>query len=244
MKFSFVIPSFKTTDNLLTSLNSILASIENRDPKKRFNDVEIIVLLNEKDEFDPAENKLLATTNYFHTTIKSLRYTKKDNISKRKNLAANVSNGEYLIFLEGNVALPENWLADLEEFITSRSPEIVGFKAVRTIKSEKINKHFKNFLTTNNLKTKQRIDGDYMMVSRDLFLSMEGFDESLRSGVDADFLNRADRLYAFRLIKQTTHLQVINQAESFLKTAPENIAAEKTPCNTRILYPVSVELPN
>lgn len=108
-----------------------------------------------------------------------------------RNLGAGAARGKYLVFLDADVVLRPSWenefLRVLDE-LESNNQVITGSRYGVRDHPSWIEKHW--FLPMTREKAKY-INAGHLIVSRDVFLKVGGFDESLRTGEDYELCMRA-----------------------------------------------------
>lgn len=119
--------------------------------------------------------------------------------SKARNVGALAAEGQWLVFLDSDVVLPEGYMVALQEGITRSNAVLVGgpdraaddFTALQ----KGINYAMTSPLTTGGIrggkKHKNYCPRTFNMgVERGMFEQLKGFDEAMRFGEDVDFSMR------------------------------------------------------
>lgn len=116
--------------------------------------------------------------------------------SKARNTGARIARGDWLVFIDSDCALPENYFKELRRSINSKnSPDCVIGKVISMDKTRlgcfeefEHMQSVEKYLYSKDGKTFAKICvGANMAVSRDVFRRVGGFDEKLDSAEDREF---------------------------------------------------------
>ena len=183
MKFSIIVPVFNRPDEVDELLESLtLQSVH---------DFEVIIVEDGsqkpcKDVCDKFADKL------------NLKYFMKENSGpgQSRNYGAERSEGEYLLILDSDVVLPENYLYAIEEELNSEQADAFGGPDRAhdsfTDTQKAISYSMTSFFTTGGIRGgKKKMDKFYprsfnMGIRRDVYQKLEGFSK-MRFGEDIDF---------------------------------------------------------
>ena len=110
--FSVIIPVFNRASSVCTTLESVY--------NQTFSDFEIIVV--DDGSTDTLKDSLL---NYISLSNFSYYFQSNAGVSAARNRGANLSNGEYLVFLDSDDHVTENWLRDYANEIDARHPDLI-----------------------------------------------------------------------------------------------------------------------
>ena len=183
MKFSIIVPVFNRPDEVDELLESLtLQSVH---------DFEVIIVEDGsqkpcKDVCDKYADKL------------NLKYFMKENSGpgQSRNYGAERSEGEYLLILDSDVVLPENYLYAIEEELNSEQADAFGGPDRAhdsfTDTQKAISYSMTSFFTTGGIRGgKKKMDKFYprsfnMGIRRDVYQKLEGFSK-MRFGEDIDF---------------------------------------------------------
>lgn len=193
--FSIIIPAYNNFPYTYRCVISILNS-------DFFRSNELIIIDN-----NSTDKTKIFLSKLNHKNIKILTNNENIGFSKACNQGAHFSNGENLIFLNNDTEVTFNWLCSFQKYINTNSNfGIVGCKLLypdHTIQhagiafsSSKVHHIYRNFHYCHPVVNKQRdfqaVTAACMLVPRQLFLSISGFDESFINGFeDLDFCFRA-----------------------------------------------------
>lgn len=179
--FSIVIPTL----NEERDLPHLLADIQKQKPKH----VEILVA--DADSTDKTKDILRRAGKKLSLQVLQ---TKRKNVSHQRNLGAKSARGKYILFLDADSRLPPQFFKKLEDFITNNK----GFLyCLRMSTTEKKNEYVFLLEIGNmvidffNKVGKPFASGTGIVVHRELFYDLGGFDESLKLSEDHDFVQRA-----------------------------------------------------
>jgi len=112
IKYSIIMPCFNETHVLQFSLPSIQQAIGER------NDVEFLLMDN-----GSTDNSVVLAEEY-NAQAHSLPNLR---ISALRNRGVQLSQGQYLLFLDADIQVPPNWLATLDRYIEQQTADVLGF---------------------------------------------------------------------------------------------------------------------
>ena len=112
LEFSVIIPTYNNSSKISRTVNSVL--------NQNFQDLELIII--DDGSTDDTEEKLEA----FVEKDKRIRYLKKDNegVAAARNKGANLAQGKFLVFLDGDDTVGDQWLQDFHDL---QIPGDVGY---------------------------------------------------------------------------------------------------------------------
>lgn len=191
---SFVIPAFNESANIGHTLDSIWAA------KDLLEISEIVVLDNESSDDTAA--------------IASAKGAKVLSVSggpvaRLRNIGVGNSSGDIIVFLDADVSLTDEWrqhivsaLHDLQE----NSFVLTGSHCSPPAKADNIFEKF--WFASFDHSASSHLGTGHMIMTRQLFLAVEGFSESLETGEDYDICARVKRIGG--VIKENACLRVIH----------------------------------
>ncbi len=174
---SFIIPTFNEEQNIGDTIDKIVHNSGALWPS------EIIVVDNgSKDNtIKIARGRSAKTFNYPNIPVAALR-----------NKGASESSGDILVFIDGDVVVTSQWGRELNEVINQlrKDPmQITGSVCGITKQPGWLEKNW--FNPALRKKPPTYINSGHLIVSRELFTLIHGFDEKLETGEDVDFCERA-----------------------------------------------------
>ncbi len=186
MKYSIIVPVFNRPDEV----DELLESLSNQTLK----DFEVIIVEDgsEKNCKDVCDK---------YADILVLHYYAKENSGpgQSRNYGAERAGGDYLLILDSDVVLPENYLQAVEDTLREAATEAFGGPDAAhpsfTPVQKAISYSMTSFFTTGGIRGgKAKLDKFYprsfnMGIRRDVYLQLGGFSK-MRFGEDIDFSYR------------------------------------------------------
>ncbi len=135
--------------------------------------------------------------------------------ARGRNNGAKFSNGEYLLFLDADVVLPDNFLekAVYEFDLFYYEVATFRFKPISQLKIDHTLFKLANILIERTKKIYPLAPGFCIICTRRIFRKIGGFDESLYLAEDHDFVKRASKYSKFGIIKQTNIFVSVRRLE-------------------------------
>ncbi len=190
-KYSVIIPSFNRSDEIHALLASLAAL---QFPKDRFE----VIIADDGSTDDTAHIVRQAQQEYDYT----LHYLSQKNQGPgaARNLGMSKAQGDFFIFLDSDVTVPPEWLANVDRALQSEQADAFGgpdtYRKDFPPLLKAINYSMTSFLTTGGLRGKKgkKIAKYYprsfnMGLSRDVWQKIGGF-SSLRHGQDIEYSHR------------------------------------------------------
>lgn len=189
-KYSVVVPVFKREDEVRELLDSLSFQI--------YPDFEIILV-----DGSPT-NDLSTIDNYVAQNYSKLDfhriYSRGLGISDSRNLGAEKARGEYLIFLDSDVILPEDYFSKIETSLSDSELDAFGGPDAAHSSFSDVQKAISfsmtSFITTGGIRGGRRHVGQFkprgfnMGVKQSVFEKLEGFNANLPVGEDMDLSAR------------------------------------------------------
>ena len=181
---SIIIPTLNEEDYLPLLLDSI--------KEQDFDDYEIIVA-------DAGSvDKTLEIAKHYNCII-----TKGGKVAVGRNNGAKVAKGDMLFFLDADVILPENFLEKTINEFKERNLDVIGFK-IHPFPHKEITYFFVNIFY-NRIITKLENKFPHLsagvLVKREVFKILNGYDETIKFAEDYDLARRSVKLFKFGIIK-------------------------------------------
>lgn len=205
-RFSIIVPVYNRPEEVDELLQSLA--------QQTFTAFEVIIV--EDGSQRPCRS---VVQNYEETLSIQYLFIPNGGPSRARNEGSTKALGEYLIILDSDVILPQQYLASIEQTLQKCQEEgntIDAFggpdaahKTFTTVQKA-INYSMTSFLTTGGIRGgKKRISHYYprsfnLGCRRSLYQEMKGFDTSMRYGEDLDF--------SMRLHKRGAHVRLIQEA--------------------------------
>ena len=191
IKFSVVIPSYKTNKFLFKTLSSVF--------KQTTKPYEIIIVFSNKMPKD--QLNLISKKN------KNLKifFLNNGNVSQNRNYGALNAKGNYLAFLDDDDLWNKNYLRHITKILNQKRSKLI-ITWLNKIKDQKVSK-FKEI--SQKVKPEDLfifnpgIIGSNIVVKKKIFKKIGGFDKKLASSEDKDFLIRfIDKKFKFNVLKK------------------------------------------
>ena len=183
MKYSIIVPVFNRPDEIDELLESLT--------RQTFNDFEVIIV-------EDGSQKPCKEVCDKYTDKLNLKYFMKENSGpgQSRNYGAEHSEGEYLLILDSDVVLPENYLYAIEEELHRDKADAFGGPDRAhnsfTDTQKAISYSMTSFFTTGGIRGgKKKMDKFYprsfnMGIRREVYNKLGGFSK-MRFGEDIDF---------------------------------------------------------
>jgi len=204
---SFIIPTFNEEKNILSTLTEIKKHVPNEIP------YEIIVI-----DHGSADNTVSLANQLSDEILSQSGGT----VAGLRNLGVKHSSGDILIFIDADVRLTSEWALNITQVIQqldSNNKIVTGSWVSIPDNSSWIEKSwFQPLQKISNT----HINSGHMIMSRELFNNLNGFNPILETGEDYDISMRAKELGA--VIIDNHKLKVIH--DGYPKTLPDFIKRE------------------
>jgi len=204
---SFIIPTFNEEKNILSTLTEIKKHVPNEIP------YEIIVI-----DHGSADNTVSLANQLSDEILSQSGGT----VAGLRNLGVKHSSGDILVFIDADVRLTSEWALNITQVIQqldSNNKIVTGSWVSVPDNSSWIEKSwFQPLQKISNT----HINSGHMIMSRELFNSLNGFNPILETGEDYDISMRAKELGA--VIIDNHKLKVIH--DGYPKTLPDFIKRE------------------
>ncbi len=176
---TFIVPTYNSAVTLDRCLESIRR--QNYDPKL----IELIVLDNGSSD---------DTIEIAHRYNSALRQIPAVNISKLRNVGADLASSELLAFIDSDCEIDPGWTWLALEVLESQGAVAVGspnlYSMQTSLVGRIINAQAVNFSGTRLYKW---VPSAALLVNRETFLGLNGFDQKLKTCEDVDFGYRLNR---------------------------------------------------
>jgi len=142
--------------------------------------------------------------------------------SKARNEGAKAAGGKVFLFLDADVILPENSLAEFLEEFKKRNLDVASC-LVNPQSKNLTAKIYYNIFYNISILLLQKIRPsamNFMLIKRELHQNIGGFDETIKFGEDVDYLTRASKIGKFAILKSARILSSTRrfEEEGWLKT--------------------------
>lgn len=173
---SFVIPARNEVDYIDRCLDAI------RNMKAPDMKVEIIVV----------DNGSKDNTVHIASAYGALVVTKDNGtIGSLRNFGAKLSSGNFIAFLDADCIVPEDWLTRALAFFAKDNKKIIGFRMIIPPDANWVAQCWDALFSKRNVTSEvEWLPSGNMIMARDAFFSIEGFDEGLETNEDYDLCFR------------------------------------------------------
>ena len=122
-----------------------------------------------------------------------------------RNNGARASSGDFLVFLDADVIIPEHFLKNLYNEMQERFIDVAtcSIKPISNIQLDRIIHKLINLTILANLRVDPKAFGFCIFISRRLFDRVGGFDETIKVAEDNDLVKRASEYRPLRFINST-----------------------------------------
>ena len=185
-RFSIIIPVFNRASIVMDTINAVF--------NQQFRSYELIVV--DDGSTDTLENLLSELI-----SANKLKYIYQSNqgVSSARNRGAFFANGEYLLFLDSDDNVTENWLLDYEKIISENHPDIV-YCGINRIKGLEVVGYSDPRDPYNNGTDFGNVIPGSFCIRKSLFDTIGGYDEAIAYGENTELgfrLKMANPTFAF-----------------------------------------------
>ena len=126
-----------------------------------------------------------------------------------RNAGAAIASGDFLVFLDADVIIPENFLKNLYNEMQERYIDVAtcAIKPLSDIQLDRVIHKLINVTILANLRIDPKAFGFCIFITRRLFNRIGGFDETIKVAEDNDLVKRASEYRPLRYIN-STYVQV------------------------------------
>ena len=205
MQFSFIIP----VKNSSATLDRTLKSILNQNLQENF---EIIIVDN-----GSTDNTIEIASKYTDKIFSQPKL----NVSGLRNFGAKNANGNILIFIDSDCVLDNDQISKASDYLKREHVGLIGSKYHRSLKINNFQKNLDLFFKLqNNSSSTDWLPSIFIIIKKEDFFSLNGFDEHLVTCEDVDFgyrLKKKNKLIISSSTLSTTHLGEPKNFYEFLK---------------------------
>jgi glycosyltransferase involved in cell wall biosynthesis len=170
--FSIIIPVF----NRASSVSSTIDSVLNQD----FKDYEIILI--DDGSSDEIEKNI---SNYIAEKALIFYTQHNSGVSAARNKGASLSKGDYLVFLDSDDLVTQNWLSDFEKKINPKNPDVI-YCGINRLKDKNLVEYTNPRNPYNDGKSFGNVIPGSFCIKSTLFTKIGGYDVNLAYGENTE----------------------------------------------------------
>lgn len=206
MKYSVVIPCYNESHVIGRCLDSVNAARAGR------SDVQVIVVDNGSTDTSAA----IAEAHRQHPSDQVIS-TPRLRISAVRNAGAQAASGEYLLFLDGDIEVPDNWLATLDDWFGKQRSDVLGFVDLPPSTAPWFARIWgERVLARRHAAVEvDFLPGRNIYLPRRWFDTVGGFDAALMTGEDKDFIMRLRKAGARVMTDRSIDITHLGYERSF-----------------------------
>lgn len=175
--FSVIIPMFNEIANINYCIHSIIKACQGKD------NVEFIIADNGSTDgcIEAAEALGVKVMRFQGETIAGLR-----------NKAAAAAKGDYLLFIDSDIMVPDNWFRQIQDNFDKDYTDVFAFVDIAPEGAPWYAKRWAERVLARRDTTRQTdyLPGRNINIRAEWFKKVDGFDEALETGEDKDFIAR------------------------------------------------------
>lgn len=170
--FSVIIPVFNRAPLVCSTLDVVM--------KQEFKDFEIILV--DDGSTDDVKNKLSS-----YIDIGAIKYYYQTNagVSAARNKGASISQGRYLIFLDSDDYVTENWLFDYSKMINNLDPDII-YCGINRVKNFLLVEYTDPTNPYRDGKSFGNVIPGSFCIKSEFFKNIDGYDDKLAYGENTE----------------------------------------------------------
>ena len=149
------------------------------------------------------------------------------NVSYQRNLGADQSHSEWIVFMDADNRIPKSYLEKIKKYLESESPDILStwIKPDSSLNEDKLTATIMNlFMDINKNTKKPYVLESMLIIKRGVFSQIRGFDtevpwaeggalleKAVKMGFTYDFIKYPKYTYSFRRIKKVGKLRILQE---------------------------------
>jgi glycosyltransferase involved in cell wall biosynthesis len=182
-RLSFIIPAYNEEAHIGETIESIRTNVRMRQDVPDSAGFEIIVVDNGSTDRTPAISRELGLTTLVRPGI---------TVGALRNSGAMAAKGEILVFLDADISLTPEWTRALPGLLArfrQQGPFVSGSRVHAHGRRTMMDRAW--FASQETEGVERYVNSGHMILPRSLFAAIGGFDETLVSGEDSEFCERA-----------------------------------------------------
>jgi len=174
--------------------------------KQSYQDFEVIVVDGNSDDQTQQKVKEFPFT--------KLLVSQKQNVSYQRNLGATEAQGEYLVFLDADVRILEDFMQNVYRYIGHNSLTVGGTiskplpisHTTKLLFLDKFLFSFWNLWITVMQYISPQASGNCIFCQKNIHIKIKGFNEEIRLGEDIEYVQRAAKYGKFRILPPSVYI--------------------------------------
>lgn len=182
MDYSVILPTYNEASNIGRSIDSVRIAVQRAEIA-----YEIIVV----DNCSPDDTVHIARNH--GAVVLQDTCGQRHTIAHLRNMGAASAKGRILTFLDSDMSVPENWFIEAERIFNAGFTGLLGFAETVPKDAGWVAKAWGDMRFSGAAKEVDFIDGRNMLIPKQLFVEVGGFDDSLVTCEDKEFGMRVKR---------------------------------------------------
>ncbi|MCK5242456.1 glycosyltransferase [bacterium] len=205
MKFSFIIPSYNSQTTIRRNVFSVLS-------QESFDFVHEVILVDSSDNSKVQE----LISGFSHPRLRIIILEKKTHPAETRNIGARMATGDVLCFIDSDIELGKQWLANIAKACESGTRIGGGGILIsdeQRFKGLPLAQYYLQFnesIASGSMRSQKLVPSGNMYCERKLFLELGGFPE-LRAAEDTMFCLKAGKITLVWLVPEAVCYHIFRE---------------------------------